>query len=228
MNRPQQLPFDLGHREAFAREDLWVSGANAEAVGWLDKWPDWPAPALVIYGPAASGKTHLSRVWHKQASALDVTAENLAALHAAGDLPKALIVDDAETLIGDKQRETALFHLYNSQKEQGGHMLLTGPTPPRDWHFALADLKSRLMAAPAVAVGAPDEQLMAVVLTKLFSDRQIFVPQEVVQFILARIERSFAAMRTLADEIDRKALAEKRPVTIPLVRDLMLAQESLS
>jgi len=61
---------------------------------------------------------------------------------------------------------------------------------------------------------------MAVVLTKLFSDRQIFVPQEVVQFLLPRLERSFAAMRDIVEAIDRKALAEKRKVTVPLVRDL--------
>ncbi|MBI1214200.1 MAG: DNA replication protein [Alphaproteobacteria bacterium] len=227
MNRPQQLPFDLGHREAFAREDLWVSGANEAAVGWLDKWPDWPAPALVIHGPAASGKTHLSRVWQKKSEASDVTAENLSSLRGLNELPKALIIDDAEKMAGDAQSETALFHLYNMQKEQGGHMLLTALTPPRDWPFVLPDLKSRLMAAPVVAVGAPDEQLMAVVLTKLFSDRQIFVPQEVVKFILARIERSFAALRAIVDAVDRKALAEKRPVTVPLVREVMNAQEKL-
>ena len=71
-----------------------------------------------------------------------------------------------------------------------------------------------------MAVGSPDDALMAVVLTKLFSDRQIFVPQEVVHFILARVERSFLSIRQIVDKIDRKALSEKRAVTIPLVRDL--------
>jgi chromosomal replication initiation ATPase DnaA len=88
----------------------------------------------------------------------------------------------------------------------------------------LPDLKSRLLAAPTAAVGSPDEQTMAVVLTKLFSDRQIFVPQDVVQFILSRIERSFAAMRDVADAVDRRALAEKRAVTIPFVREILQAQ----
>ena len=69
--------------------------------------------------------------------------------------------------------------------------------------------------------------LMAVVLTKLFSDRQIFVPQEVVQFLLPRLERSFAAIRDIVDEIDRKALAEKRKVTVPLVRDIFDTQPPL-
>jgi chromosomal replication initiation ATPase DnaA len=86
---------------------------------------------------------------------------------------------------------------------------------------ALADLQSRLLAAPAVAVGAPDEQLMAVVMAKLFSDRQIYVTQDVVQFILLRSERSFAALRALVEALDRAALAQKRRVTVPLVREVM-------
>jgi chromosomal replication initiation ATPase DnaA len=85
----------------------------------------------------------------------------------------------------------------------------------------LPDLKSRILASPAVALASPDDQLMAVVLTKLFSDRQIFVPQDVMQFILTRIERSFAALRSVVDDIDRAALAQKRPVTIPLVKEVL-------
>lgn len=201
--KPEQLPFDLGHRNAFAREDFWVSECNAGAVSWLDKWPAWDAPALVIYGPAGCGKTHLCRVLEQKAG------------------KGAVIVDDADLKAGDKKAEEELFHLYNRAKEGGARLLLTGKAAPREWNFALPDLKSRVLASPAVAVGPPDDQLMAVLLVKLFSDRQIFVPQDVVQFIMSRVERSFAALRGIVDDIDRRALAEKRAVTIPLVRDLM-------
>lgn len=215
--KPQQLPFDLGHRTAFARDDFWVSASNRDAVAWIDKYPDWPAPLLVIHGPRACGKTHLLKVWQNEAGAAvyDPAAPDTA--------PAAVAVDDIESLIGDAAREEALLHLYNIQKERGGHILAAAETPPRQWTFALRDLESRLLAAPSVAVGSPDDEMMAVVLTKLFSDRQIFVPQDVVQFLLPRLERSFAAMRDIVDAIDRKALAEKRKVTVPLVRDFFQA-----
>jgi DnaA regulatory inactivator Hda len=227
MSRPEQLPFDLPHRDTHAREDLWVFPANAEAVAWIDRWPQWEAPALVIHGPAAAGKTHLARLWQKKAQAVAVTLESLEPLCGAAHFPKALLADDAETLIGDQCAETFLFHAWNRAKEEGGHLLLTARRAPKDWAFALPDLRSRLLAAPAVSIGAPDEQAMAVVLAKLFSDRQLFVPQEVIGFILTRIERSFAALRDLAGEIDRKALAEKRAVTVPLVREILQAQGRL-
>lgn len=219
--KPEQIPFDLGHRAAFDRDDFWVSESNQAAVAWLDKYPEWPAPALVIYGPAASGKTHLLQVFRKETGAVDFSN---------GDIPegqKTVVIDGLDRMMSDPAREEAVLHLYNILKERGGHILIAAEKPQRDWRFVLPDLKSRLMAAPAVEVLSPDDQLMAVVLTKLFSDRQIFVPQEVVQFILPRVERSFVALRQLADLIDRKALAEKRPVTVPLVRELVQADKKL-
>jgi DnaA regulatory inactivator Hda len=227
MTKARQLPFDLGHREAFAREDLWVSSANADAVAWLDKYPGWGAPALIIYGPAASGKTHLCHVWQKISAAVAVEKSGIARLAAANDFPKASIIDDAESVAGDAALETALFHFYNRAKEEGAHMLLTGAHAPKEWPLSLPDLKSRLLAAPAAAVGAPDEQLMSVVLAKLFSDRQLSVSPDVIAFILPRIDRSFAALRSIAADVDRKALAEKRAVTIPLLREILQEQGKL-
>lgn len=222
--KPRQLGLDLGHRAAFAREDLWVSGANEAAVAWLDKYPDWPAPLLILYGPPAAGKTHLAKVWQQKTAAADIAPDSLKALREKGAVPQTAVVDDARLFIGDRHGETALFHFYNQIKEAGGHMLLIAEAPPKEWDILLPDLKSRLMAAPAVAISAPDDDLMAVVLTKHFSDRQILVPQEVVQFAVPRIERSFKALRDLAEAVDRKALAEKRPVTIPLLRELLHEQ----
>lgn len=221
--QPKQLPFDLGHRRAFGRDDFWVSPSNQEAVGWIDKWPEWPAPALVIYGPSASGKTHLLNVWREETAAAPLSRETLS-------LPQGItsvMIDDALSLIGQKESEEKLFHLYNALQAERGHMLLSASVPVRDWPFVLPDLKSRLMAAPAVEIGLPDDQLCAVVLMKLFADRQIYVTQDVVEFILARIERSFSAMRDGVEKIDRAAMAEKRPVTVPLVRSALTSGDNV-
>jgi DnaA regulatory inactivator Hda len=220
MAKTEQIPFDLGTRHAHQREDFWVSDCNRDAVTWLDK-KDWST--LIIYGPPASGKTHLLQVWKKEAQAQEITLAQLtpATVNRALGNAQNVMIDDVLPVIGVRPAEEALFHLYNMLRERGGALLLTASAPVTEWPFVLPDLKSRLLAAPAVSLGSPDDTLMAVVLTKLFSDRQIFVPQEVVQFILPRIERSFLALRETVDKIDRRALAEKRPVTIPLVRDIL-------
>ena len=64
-----QLTFDLAlPPPTYAREDFVVASGNREALAWIDRWPDWPAPALALGGPAGCGKTHLGRIWAARAA----------------------------------------------------------------------------------------------------------------------------------------------------------------
>ncbi len=87
--------------------------------------------------------------------------------------------------------------------------------------FAIADLASRFRAAPVVTISPPDEILLSAVLVKQFSDRQLRVGQDVISYILPRMERSFAAAREIVSLADRIALAGKRKITIPLMREVL-------
>ena len=69
--KPRQLPLDLRHGPGFSRDDLVVSAANAAAVALIDRWPDWPAPVVVLAGPAGSGKSHLGAIWCEISSAVE-------------------------------------------------------------------------------------------------------------------------------------------------------------
>lgn len=227
MSPPQeegrQLSFDLGHRPALGRDDFLISSCNREAVDWIDLWPDWPSPALVLCGPAGSGKSHLAAVWRDRSGALPVTSADLA--EAAGQVMKDAphrLIDPAIALGGDVAlgQEEALLHLYNNVAEAGGTLLLTAEAPPARWSLALPDLASRLRAAPVVTIGQPDDSLLGAVLVKMFADRQLRVPPDVIAFLLVRMERSFAAARSMVERIDARALAEKRAPTVPFVRSV--------
>ncbi|MHA1113356.1 MAG: hypothetical protein ACTSRY_02480 [Alphaproteobacteria bacterium] len=111
-----------------------------------------------------------------------------------------------------------LFHLYNLLAEAGGHLLLTARAAPSRWRIPLPDLASRLGAAPAVAIEAPDDALLAAVLVKLFADRQLAVDRRVIDYLPPRMERGFAAARDLVARIDRAALAAGAPPSLALAR----------
>ncbi|WP_372000100.1 DnaA/Hda family protein [Tistrella mobilis] len=222
--RPAQLPLDLALRPALGREDFLVAPSNAEAVAWLDRWPDWPGPALAIHGPAGCGKTHLARVWQAMSGAVEVSPERLAADAAPAELSggaRAVLVEDVGEAIAAGADEAALFHLYNHLAAAGGTLLLTGAEPPARWALALPDLASRLRAAPAVRVGPPDDALLSAVLVKLFADRQLRVSGEVVRWLTLHMERSFDAARRLVDQLDAVALAERRGITVALARGVL-------
>lgn len=216
-----QLPLPLGHRPALGREDFLVAPGNAEAVAWLDRWPDWPAPALVLHGPEGCGKSHLAHVFAAQTGAPVVAGRAGLVLDPPTLLGDhgAVVIDDADAGLD----EESLFHLYNAIKEADRRLLLTARRAPAAWGLRLPDLASRLQAAPAAAIGPPDDAVMAAVLIKLFADRQLRVGTEVVSYLLRHMERSFSAARALVAAADEASLAEKRAITVPLVRRLLEA-----
>lgn len=219
MSTSPQLILDLGHRAAYGREDFLVAPSNAEAVLWLDGWPDWPAPALTLHGPAGCGKSHLAQVWRKRSGALLLARESLV-VEGLGErlgTGRSAIVEDAERGVD----EEALLHLHNMLAEAGGQLLLTAREPPARWRLTLADLRSRLLAAPAVAVEAPDDALLSALLVKLFADRQLRVSAELIAFLVPRMERSFAGAARLVAGLDAAALAAQRPLTLPLARAVL-------
>lgn len=222
-NALEQIPLDLGHRTALGRNDFLVAPNNQDAVAWIDLWPEWPAPCLVLYGAVASGKTHLGAVWAEQSSAICVKAStiNEDIIRDIAGMNHHVIIEDADALIGNIQGEKGLFHLYNIFKEEGRSILLTLQDPPVRRAFALPDLASRLRAAPSVAIREPDEQLIAALLVKLFNDRQIRIGTEVLNYILPRIERSFEAVRDFVEQADNRAMIEKRNIAIPLIREIL-------
>lgn len=215
-----QLAFDLPARETFRREDFFVSPANATALAALDAG-DWPGGKLVLAGPAGSGKTHLARLW-----AAETGTPVIAGTAVGGADPQALaatgrlVIEGADAVAGHTTAEVALFHLHNLLCP-AGRLLLTARHPVRDWGLTLPDLHSRLSAAGVATLDLPDDALLSAVLVKLFADRQVTVTPTLIPWLVARMERSIAAARTLVAELDAKSLAERRPISQKLAAEVL-------
>ena len=74
---------------------------------------------------------------------------------------------------------------------------------------------------PAVRIAPPDDAMMEAVLVKLFADRQIAVAPDVIVYLLRHMDRSFAAARHIVAKADGAAMAGKRAVTMPLIRQVL-------
>ena len=215
-DRPRQLPLDLGHDPGLSRDDLVVSAANRDAVALVERWPDWPSPVVILAGPPGSGKSHLASIWREHAQAARLAAADIAAATPESS-GLEILVEDADSPQLD---QTGLFHLVNSVRAGGGHLLLTARWFPSAWGVTLPDLASRLKAATTVEIHEPDDLLLAGVITKLFADRQVEVEANVVQFLVRRIERSLSAAIDIVSRLDRTALERKSRITRAMAAEL--------
>ncbi len=204
-----QLVLPLAVRSASGRDDFIVAPGNSQAVAFLDSWPAWPAPAAALYGPPASGKSHLAAVWAEKARAKIIAAASL----NAGVPDGALVVED----VAEGVAEASLFVLL----ERGMPLLITSQIPPAEWQVGLPDLLSRARALLAFPLWAPDDALLMGLAVKLFADRQLQVPENVVLHMVRSLERSPAAVRDFVARADAAALAQRRPITLSLIKDLL-------
>lgn len=193
-----QIALPLAYKAADGERDFFVSDANAHAVAYLDRWPDWPRPVALLVGPQGAGKSHLARIFARQSG--------------------AEVIDD----LGSGGDDEAVFHAWNRAGERP--LLLVSRTPPSAWAVRLPDLRSRLAATPQVAIEAPDDALLVAVMAKQFRDRGLKVGPDVVAYVLARMERSFAKVAEVVDHLDAAALAAGRAVTVPLARAALAEQ----
>jgi chromosomal replication initiation ATPase DnaA len=220
----RQLAFDLPAQEAYCRADFFSSPANSDALAAIDRWRDWPSGRLLLIGPEGAGKTHLIHLWAEAAGAQIIAARDLAGADLPALATTSVAVEDADQIGGNPAAETALFHLHNMLSGQG--LLISAATPPRDWGLVLPDLLSRMQALGIATLLPPDDALLSAVLVKMFADRQITVPPNLIPYLVLRMDRSIAAARALVAALDATALALGRPITRALAAEVLDSDSS--
>jgi chromosomal replication initiation ATPase DnaA len=203
------LPIEPASR--MTRDDFIVAAGNRHALAFLDAWPDWAAPAVALFGPSASGKTHLARIWAVRANAVLADARELRA-----PILGPAVVENCDG-VSAGAHEPALFAML----ERGTPLLLTGRGAPASWLVELPDLASRFRALMAFELGGADEALLMALAVKLFADRQVQVPEAVVTELVQQLERSPAALRDFIARADATALSRQKPINLQLIRGLM-------
>ncbi|MDR3509038.1 MAG: chromosomal replication initiator DnaA [Caulobacteraceae bacterium] len=214
----RQLRLEFGRPTSFRREDFIVSPSNAPAIQALDAWPHWHAGCLALVGPAGSGKSHLARAWAERTGATVLVGggeEVLTSMDALTGHP--VVIEDADRGAPDE----ALFHLINRAAAEGPGLLLTARALPSTWSAELPDLRSRLNAMQVAELLEPDDLILEGVLQKFFRERNIRPGEDLIPYLLRRIERSVPYARDLVDRMDEQADAEGKAISRALARQIL-------
>ncbi len=215
----QQYILPLEDKILYPLDNFINSSSNQTAYcainNWQTAWGIQPYElVLLIYGPASSGKTYLTKIWQNLSNAFVITknlkilSEELIRQHTA------FIMEDIEEL-----DEKTIFHCFNLLNESGKYLLMT--TSQLINHFALADLTSRVNSVMKIEINQPDDELMTQLIFKHFSEHSIRVTQQVINYLLINLPRQFSQMATLLVKITRFALVHQRPVTISLIKNVL-------
>lgn len=205
-----------------------VAGANAELVAALSLLASpataaqLPARHLYLWGEPGSGRSHLLRATLGMARAAGRPTHLLAAADVDDSLPETidalLAVDDVEQLSADAQ--VALFNAFNRARGNRQSLLLSGPAAPLG--LALReDLRTRIGQTLVFEVQPLDDDARATLLATLAERRGLRLADEVVDFLLRHGRRDLASLRRVLDALDAASLERKRPITLPLLREMM-------
>ncbi|WP_313808539.1 chromosomal replication initiator DnaA [Sphingobium sp.] len=192
--RQISLPFDRPDRAS--GDDFLVSEANRIAVRHLENWRNWPLAVSVLSGPPLSGRSTLGR--------------HFAALSGGS------VIDDARG-----QDEQSLFNAWNEAQTARRPLLMIGDRPPAQWPVALPDLRSRLAAAPHVALEQPDEALAHALIERSLASAGASYAADLPEWLLRRIERSYAVIAAVTRLLDEAALSSGRKISVAMAKEAL-------
>ena len=191
-----QIALPLGTGAGKGPSRIVVGTANAGVLDAFKAAASWPFRTAILSGPPRSGKSLLAR-WFSESGL-------------------GTAIDDA-----DKADEAALFHAWNRAQESGEPLLLV--TGEGEWKVALPDLASRLGAALHVAIGAPDDAMLAELIEVHAEMRGLALDPAASAYLVPRCQRSHMGVEQLVATIDRLSLERKQPPTLAIWRDALEA-----
>lgn len=215
-----QLVLDLAP-EPLPVFDTFVAKRNREVIAALAD-PDGER-FLYLWGESGSGKTHLLRAWIAHAETqgrssiyLDAKNERLPDFAREASF---IAVDHIDDLDPDDQ--ITLFSIYNSLKDGGqGHLLMAGREPPMN--LALRDdLRTRIGWGLVFEVKALSDEEKLAALHAHAAKRQLAVGDDVFRYLLTHWRRDLPSLIAMLDMLDRYSLALRRPITVPLVKNVL-------
>ena len=218
-----QLVFKFPFKTKYYEQDYYVSSNNFAAYRLIESWPNWPDKWVNIYGPKGCGKTHLSNILKKKMSLVKIFDAKKIDEEKISKFEKldCLIIDNYENNID----ENFFYSILNHFKQLDTYVVVNSFLPIKNMKLELKDLKSRAESFVSLGIELPTDDLLRVIISKSFSEKQIEISPKISEYIIKNIERSYEKVFKFIKEIDDLSLSSGKSININLIKKVLINNE---
>jgi chromosomal replication initiation ATPase DnaA len=214
-----QLIFKFPFSKKYYKQDFFVSNNNFSAYKLIEEWPTWPGKWLNIFGAPGSGKTHLAKILEKKINKIKLIDAKNVDEGIIRDLNtiNCLIIDSFENNI----EENLLYSILNESKQLENYILINSTPSIKNINFNLKDLKSRINSFLYIGIELPTDDLLKVIISKTFSDKQVNINPKISDYIINNVERSYEKLFKFLKDVDEMSLSTGKSININLIKKVL-------
>ena len=214
-----QLVFKFPFKTKYYEQDFYVSNNNFPVYKLIESWPTWPGKWLNVFGATGSGKTHLSKILEKKIERTKLIEAAHINDKIIDELNKidCLIIDSYQNNIDEK----LFYSILNQSKQEDNYIVINSTPSLKELNFDLKDLQSRINSFVYIGIELPTDDLLQVIISKSFSDKQININPKISEYIIRNVERSYEKMFKLLKDIDELSLSTGKSININLIKKVL-------
>ena len=213
-----QLIFKFPFKTTYYEKDFFVSTNNFEAYKLIESWPKWPDKKINIFGPRGCGKTHLVNILNKKLKLVSIQSSKFdEKINKLVEKFDCIVIENYDGNIN----ENLLYSFINHVLQLNKIIIINSLRNVKNIKVNLADLKSRLDSFMEIKINLPPDDLIRVIISKTFSDKQINLSNKNLEFIIKNIERSYDKIFQFTKDIDNISLSTGKSININLIKKVL-------
>ena len=214
----QQLIFNFPFKKTYLSQDFYITKNNFNAFKLIESWPKWPSRFINIFGPKGCGKTHLTNIISSKINSVIISSKKIDEnIINKFKTKECLIIDDFDNDV----EENLLYSIINLAVQDNKYLIISSPISLKKFKIKLKDLNSRFTSFIEVGIDLPTDDLIKVILTKNFSDKQISVSKKNIDYVVNNIDRSFEKINLFSNSIDNLSLEKGKPINLKFIKDVL-------
>ena len=218
-NLMSQLVFKFPFKTKYYEQDFYVSNNNFNAYKLIESWPNWAGKWLNVFGDTGCGKTHLSKILEKKIKKVKILDEKYVRDEIINELNNldCLIIENFCNKIDEK----LFYSILNQAKQLEKYIVVNSKIPLSDVTFKTKDLTSRINSFVYIGIDLPTDDLLKVIISKSFSEKQIDLSPKISEYIIKNVDRSYDKIFKFIKDIDNFSLSSGKSININLIKKVL-------